>query len=156
MADALSLDRIDFKILQILTHQGRLAMTELGQRVGLSKTPVTARVRRLEALGVITGYRAELSARSLGLEHVAFMEIRLSDTREPALRAFNDAVRKIAEVEECHMIAGGFDYLVKVRTRDISDFRRVLGESISRLPHLAASSTYFSIESVRDRGVGTL
>lgn len=128
-------------------------MTALGDRVGLSKTPVTARVKRLETLGIITGYRAELSAARLGLEHVAFLQIKLSDTREQSLRAFNKAIREIPEVETCHMIAGGFDYLVKVRTRDIGDYRRVLGEQISRLPHLASSSTFVSMESVRDHGV---
>lgn len=147
------LDRIDRAILNELARNARISMIELGQKVGLSKTPVTARVKRLEAEGVVTGYRAELSAQRLGLEHVAFLEVRLSDTREQALQAFNAAVRQIAEVEECHMIAGGFDYLVKVRTRDIGDYRRVLSESISRLPHVASTSTYVSMESVRDRGV---
>lgn len=147
------LDQIDRAILAILSREGRIAMTDLAQRVGLSKTPVSARVRRLEAEGVITGYRAELSARRLGLDHVAFVEIRLADTREAALRAFNAAVRKIPEVEECHMIAGGFDYLVKIRTADIADYRRVLGESLSALPHVAATSTYVSMEVVRDSGV---
>jgi Lrp/AsnC family leucine-responsive transcriptional regulator len=128
-------------------------MTALGQKVGLSKTPVTARVRRLEALGVITGYRAEFSAAKLGREHVAFLEVKLSDTREQSLRAFNAAVRQIPEVESCHMIAGGFDYLVKVRTGDIGEYRRVLGERISRLPHVASTSTYVSLESVLDSGV---
>ncbi len=155
MADnsPLKLDRIDRAILNELARNARISMIELGQKVGLSKTPVTARVKRLEAEGVITGYRAELSAGRLGLEHVAFLEVRLADTREKALQAFNTAVRQIPEVEECHMIAGGFDYLVKVRTRDIGDYRRVLSESISRLPHVASTSTYVSMESVRDRGV---
>ncbi|MEO3427423.1 Lrp/AsnC ligand binding domain-containing protein [Pelagibius sp. CAU 1746] len=147
------LDRIDRAILNELARNARISMIDLGQKVGLSKTPVTARVKRLEAEGVITGYRAEFSAGRLGLEHVAFLEVRLADTREKALQAFNAAVRQIAEVEECHMIAGGFDYLVKVRTRDIGDYRRVLSESISRLPHVASTSTFVSMESVRDRGV---
>ena len=86
-------------------------MTALGERVGLSKTPVTARVKRLEEEGVITGYRATLLASKLGVEHIAFLEVKLSDTREKALDAFNQAVRAIPEVEACHMIAGGFDYL---------------------------------------------
>lgn len=153
MNDLVSLDKIDRAILTVLSSEGRISMTELGSRVGLSKTPVTARVRRLEAEGVITGYRAELSARKLGLEHIAFLEIRLSDTRETALRDFNAAIRKIAEVEECHMIAGGFDYLVKVRTRDINAYRHLLSERISGLPHIASTSTFVSMESVRDRGV---
>jgi Lrp/AsnC family leucine-responsive transcriptional regulator len=156
MQEPPELDRIDRAILAALSRNARLSVTELGQKVGLSKTPVAARLRRLEAEGVITGYRAELSARRLGLDHVAFLEIRLSDTREKALAAFNAAIREIPEVEECHMIAGGFDYLVKVRTSDIGDYRRVLGESISRLPHVASTSTYVSMESVRDRGVTQL
>ena len=93
MVEPLTLDRIDREILDVLAHDGRISMTELGARVGLSKTPVTARVRRLEAGGVITGYRAELSPGKLGLAHIAFLEIRLTDTREQALAAFNAAVR---------------------------------------------------------------
>ncbi len=146
-------DRIDQAILNILTNDARISMTDLAKRVGLSKTPVIARVKRLETSGVITGYRAELSAKKLGLQHVAFLEVRLSDTREKALQAFNKAIRAIPEVEECHMIAGGFDYLVKIRTSDITDYRRVLSESVSQLPHMASTSTYVSMESVRDRGV---
>lgn len=153
MQNTVSLDKIDRAILRILAHDGRLSMTELGARVGLSKTPVTARVKRLEAEGVIKGYRAELSAARLGLDHIAFLEVRLTDTREMALQAFNAAIRQIAEVEECHMIAGGFDYLVKVRTHDIGEYRRVLSEQISRLPHIASTSTFVSMESVLDRGL---
>lgn len=148
-----NLDKIDRAILRVLSTNGRISMTDLGLRVGLSKTPVTARVRRLESDGVITGYRAELSASRLGLDHIAFLEIRLSDTREKALRAFNAAVLEIPEVEECHMIAGGFDYLVKVRTQDIRAYRRVLSEQVSLLPHVASTSTFVSMESVRDQGV---
>ncbi len=146
-------DDLDNRILSALATDGRISMTALGQRVGLSKTPTTARVKRLEALGVITGYRATLSASKLGLEHIAFIEVKLSDTREKSLRAFNAAVREIAEVESCHMIAGGFDYLLKVRTKDIGDYRRVLGEKISQLPHVASTSTYVSMENVLDPGV---
>ncbi|MDG1737646.1 MAG: Lrp/AsnC ligand binding domain-containing protein [Paracoccaceae bacterium] len=146
-------DRIDQAILNILTNDARVSMTDLAKQVGLSKTPVIARVKRLETTGVITGYRAELSAKKLGLQHVAFLEVRLSDTREKALQAFNKAIRAIPEVEECHMIAGGFDYLVKIRTSDIGAYRRVLSESVSQLPHMASTSTYVSMESVRDRGV---
>lgn len=150
------LDRIDHAILAALAEDGRISMVDLGRRVGLSKTPVTARVKRLEAEGVITGYTAQFSSRALGLDLVAFMEVRLTDTREAALQAFNTAIRAVPEVEECHMIAGGFDYLVKVRTRDIAAYRRVLSESISQLPHVAATSTYVSMESVRDRGASPL
>ncbi len=150
------LDQIDRRILRALRGNARLSMVALGEQVGLSKTPVTARVRRLEEAGYIRGYRAELDAGKLGLEHVAFVEVRLSDTREAALQAFNTAIREIPEVEACHMIAGGFDYLVKVRTSNVRDYRRVLGEKISQLPHIASTSTYVSMESVLDQGAVNL
>ena len=144
------MDECDRKILSVLSVEGRISMTALGERVGLSKTPVTARVKRLEEEGVITGYRATLSASKLGVEHIAFLEVKLSDTREKALDAFNQAVRAIPEVEACHMIAGGFDYLIKVRTSDIFAYRQVLGEQLSRLPNVASTSTYISMQSVVD------
>ena len=144
------MDDYDRKILSVLSVEGRISMTALGERVGLSKTPVTARVKRLEEEGVITGYRATLSASKLGVEHIAFLEVKLSDTREKALDAFNQAVRAIPEVEACHMIAGGFDYLIKVRTSDIFAYRQVLGEQLSRLPNVASTSTYISMQSVVD------
>ena len=144
------MDEYDRKILSVLSIEGRISMTALGERVGLSKTPVTARVKRLEEEGVITGYRATLSASKLGVEHIAFLEVKLSDTREKALEAFNQAVRAIPEVEACHMIAGGFDYLIKVRTSDIFAYRQVLGEQLSRLPNVASTSTYISMQSVVD------
>ena len=150
------LDQIDRRILRALRANARLSMVALGEQVGLSKTPVTSRVRRLEEAGYIRGYRAELDAGKLGLEHVAFVEVRLSDTREAALQAFNAAIREIPEVEACHMIAGGFDYLVKVRTSNVRDYRRVLGEKISQLPHIASTSTYVSMESVLDQGAVNL
>jgi Lrp/AsnC family leucine-responsive transcriptional regulator len=144
------MDEYDRKILSVLSVEGRISMTALGERVGLSKTPVTARVKRLEEEGVITGYRATLSASKLGVEHIAFLEVKLSDTREKALDAFNQAVRAIPEVEACHMIAGGFDYLIKVRTSDIFAYRQVLGEQLSSLPNVASTSTYISMQSVVD------
>ena len=156
MVTPINLDKIDRNILNVLSEDGRVSMTDLAARVGLSKTPVIARVRRLEAEGVITGYRAELSAQKLGLEYVAFVEVRLSQTSESALQSFNKAVREIAEVETCHMIAGGFDYLIKVRTRDIASYRKVLSERISTLPYIAATSTYVSMESIRDGAVQTV
>jgi Lrp/AsnC family leucine-responsive transcriptional regulator len=129
---------------------GRMTMTELARRIGLSKTPCQARVRKLEAEGFIKGYRAVLDPEKMGLGHVTFVEVRLSDTRESALRAFNAAIQSVPEIEQCHMIAGAFDYLLKVRSRDIDAYRRVLGEVISALPHVASTSTHVSMEAVKD------
>lgn len=144
------LDRFDRRILDVLSGEGRISITDLAQRIGLSKSPTQARVRRLEAEGVITGYRAEVDPIRLGRDHVAFVEVKLSDTREAALKAFNKQVARIPEVEECHMLAAHFDYLLKVRTHDMRDFRRVLGEAISALPHVAQSSTHVVMQAIKD------
>ncbi len=146
------LDRFDWAILEVLQENGRIAVTDLARRIGLSKSPTQARLKRLERDGVITGYRAMIDPIRTGRDHVAFVEVKLSDTREAALEAFNAGVRRIAEVEECHMIAGAFDYLLKVRTSDMRAYRRVLGERISALPHVAHSSTYVAMQAVKERG----
>lgn len=142
------MDEFDRKIVAILGRDGRMTYTELAQRVGLSKTPCQQRVKRLVDCGLITGFRAIVDPAKLGLDHVAFTEVKLSDTREEALRRFNDAVRRIPEVEECHMIASSFDYLLKVRTLDIRRYRIVLGEKISSLPHVASTSTFVAMETI--------
>lgn len=145
------LDRIDRKILTALQAEGRLPITGLAERVGLSKTPCQQRVKRLEEAGYIRGYAALLDLEKMGAGHVAFVEVKLNDTRAQALAAFNKAVLRLPEVEQCHMIAGDFDYLLKVRTRDIAEYRRVLGEALSALPHVANTSTFVVMESVKER-----
>ena len=144
------LDRFDRRIIAVLETEGRLPVTELARRVGLSKSPCQVRLKRLVDDGYILGFKAVLDMAKIGREHVAFTEVKLSDTTERALSAFNAAVKKIPEVEQCHMIAGPFDFLLKVRTRDIAAYRRVLGESISALPHVAQTSTYVSMQAVKD------
>jgi Lrp/AsnC family leucine-responsive transcriptional regulator len=126
-------------------------MAELAQKVGLSKTPVQARVKRLENEGVIRGYAAVIDREKIGEGHVAFVQVKLSDTRSVALDAFNKGVRGVSEIEQCHMMAASFDYLLKVRTRDIASYRKVLGERISALPHVAQTSTFVAMETVKDR-----
>jgi Lrp/AsnC family leucine-responsive transcriptional regulator len=150
------LDQYDRSILDVLSVEGRLPVTELANRVGLSKTPCQSRLKRLLEEGYIKGFRAELNAQMLGLEHIAFAEVKLKDTTEQALNNFNAAVAKIPEVEQCHMIAGQFDYLIKVRTTDIQAYRRVLGEKISTLPHVMSTSTYVSMQAVKEEGLLSL
>ena len=142
------LDQTNRKILAELVANARIPISELARKVGLSKTPVAQRIKQLEEMGLITGYRAILSPLRLGLTHVTYVEVRLSDTRQGALDKFNAAVRQIPEVEECYMIAGGFDYLLKVRSRDIADYRQIMGAKISALPHVHATSTYVAMEAV--------
>lgn len=145
-----NLDGFDHRILAILAEEGRLPIVDLARRIGLSKSPTQTRLRRLEAAGVITGYRALIDPVRLGLDHVVFVEVKLNDTREAALAAFNRAVIQIGEIEEVHMIASHFDYLLKIRTRSISAYRVVLAEKISTLPHVASTSTYVAMEAVKD------
>ncbi|QKV17541.1 Lrp/AsnC family transcriptional regulator [Oricola thermophila] len=144
------LDRYDRRIIAILESEGRLPVTELARRVGLSKSPCQVRLKRLIEDGYILGFKAVLDMAKMGREHVAFTEVKLSDTTERALADFNAAVKRIPEVEQCHMIAGPFDFLLKVRTRDIAAYRRVLGEAISSLPHVSNTSTYVSMQAVKD------
>ncbi|MBY3118575.1 winged helix-turn-helix transcriptional regulator [Rhizobium leguminosarum] len=144
------LDQFDRKILAALAEDGRLSITDLAARVGLSKTPCQIRFKRLISDGYIEGFKAVLNPSKMQLDHIAFVEVKLSDTREHALKSFNDAIKKISEVEECHMIAGRFDYLLKIRTRDIGRYRRVLGERISTLPHVASTSTNVAMETVKE------
>ena len=144
------LDRFDEKILAALAKDGRMPITELARLVGLSKSPCQVRVRRLQEQEYILGFRAVLNPVMLGRDHVAFAEVRLTDTTEKALSAFNQAVRKVPEIEQCHMIAGSFDYLLKIRTADILAYRKILGETITTLPHVSNTSTSVSMEAVKD------
>jgi len=144
------IDSYDQKIIKILSNEGRLPVTELARRIGISKSPCQARLKRLQEDGYILGFRAVVNQAKLQREHVAFAEVRLSDTREEALDEFNAAIKDVPEIEQCHLIAGSFDYLLKVRTSDINAYRKVLAESISRLPYIANTSTYVSMQSIKD------
>ncbi len=146
------LDQFDWKMLQLLSTDGRIAITDLAGKLGMSKTPCGVRLKRLISDGYIMGFRAVLNPVKLNLNHVAFVEVKLEDTKEAALTAFNESVQQIPQIEQCHMIAGSFDYLLKVRTKDISAYRRVLAEQISGLPHVANTSTYVAMESVKETG----
>lgn len=148
------LDRFDHAILQELARDGRVSITELARRISLSKSPTQARLRRLEDMGVIQGYRALLDPIQLGLDHIAFVEVKLTQTRETALAAFKAAVVKIPEIEQAHLIAGNFDYLLKVRTANMRSYRQVLAEQISTLPHVAATSTYVAMQAVKEDAFG--
>ncbi|KUJ80496.1 hypothetical protein AVO45_05450 [Ruegeria marisrubri] len=147
------LDRFDQAILKVLSEDGRMSIADLARRIGLSKSPTQARLKRLEAEGIITGYRALVDPIRLGLDHVAFVEVRLTDTREKALAEFNAAVRKVGEIEQAHMIASNFDYLLKVRTHSMSEYRAVLAEKISSLPHVSSTSTFVAMEAVKETGL---
>jgi Lrp/AsnC family leucine-responsive transcriptional regulator len=144
------LDHFDLKILDILSRDGRIAVTDLAKKLGLSKTPSSVRLKRLMDEKFILGFRAVLNPAKLDMSHIAFVEVKLRDTTEAALKSFNEAALKIVEIEQCHLIAGPFDYLLKVRTKNIQEYRKILGEQISTLPHVASSSTYVSMEAIKE------
>jgi Lrp/AsnC family transcriptional regulator, leucine-responsive regulatory protein len=144
------MDRTDLKILAELQADARLSVVELSRRVGLTKTPCAERIRRLEKSGVIRGYHARLDPEAMGAGHIVMVQVLLSSTTAHDLKRFNEAVMRIPEIQSCHMIAGDFDYLLKVRTRDIQEYRRVMGEQISELPCVKQTHTYVVMEDVKD------
>ena len=148
-----SLDDFDMKIIKELGKNARVSVAELSKEIGLSKTPCHNRIKRLEAEGFITGYRVLLDPIKMNLSHVAFVEVKLSSTQTSALRAFNEAVKKHPEIEQCHMIAASYDYLLKVRSTDIIMFREFLGETLAMLPHVQTTSTHVSMEAVKEDAV---
>ncbi len=145
-----ALDKFDHAILDTLQGDGRITLTALANKVGLSKTPCQIRMKRLESQGFILGYGARINHNKLGKNHIAFAQVTLKQTNSQALKNFNHAINAIPAVEQCHMIAGSFDYLVKVRTRNMEEYREVLGEKISALPNVLQSSTFVVMESVKD------
>jgi Lrp/AsnC family leucine-responsive transcriptional regulator len=145
---AKKIDRIDFTILQTLQNNGRLSNVALAEKVNLSPSPCLDRVKRLESEGYISGYQAHLSAARLGLNVIAYLQVTLDRTTSDVFDRFKEAVVAIAEVEECHMVAGGFDYLLKLRFASMDLYRGLLGEIVN-LPGVTQTHTYPVIEQVK-------
>ena len=151
-SDIDGLDRIDRKILTILQADGRITTTELAERIGLSATAAAERVKRLTRDGFIIGYRAELDPARIGRGLLVFVEVLLDRTSPDVFDAFATAVRRAPEVMECHMVAGGFDYLIKSRVRDMAAYRRFLADVILALPGVRETRTYAVMEEVKNDG----
>ncbi|HMB75882.1 MAG TPA: Lrp/AsnC ligand binding domain-containing protein [Kiloniellaceae bacterium] len=144
------LDTIDRKILALLQQDGRLSLVKLAERVHLTKTPCAERLRRLIRQGYIAGFRAILDPTMLEAGYVSFVQVTLDRTTTDVLEAFNRAVREIPQIEACHMIAGDFDYLLKVRSRDVNHYRQLLGDKLSQLPGVQQTHTFMVMEAVKD------
>lgn len=144
------LDKTDLRILQEIQENGRITVAELSRRVHLTKTPCAERLRRLEAAGVISGYYAKLNPTVLDVAHLAMVQVQMKSTTSDELEAFNAAIARVPEIQSCHMIAGGYDYLLKVRTSNIDAYRQVLGAVISKLPGVLQTHTYVVMETVKD------
>jgi len=144
-------DQIDRNILVELQEHGRIPIVELANRVNLTKTPCAERVRRLERDGIIKGYRAELDPEPLGAGFVMVVLVTLNQTSDNSLELFNDAVRRIPEIQTCFMVAGNFDYLLIARTSDITHYRTVLGDRIGKLPGVQQTHSYVVMEEINNR-----
>lgn len=143
------LDRIDRRILRLLQEDGRLSNAELAERVALSPTATAERVKRMTREGIILGYMARLSPDKLGLNLLVFVEVKLDRTTADVFETFADAVRRSTAVMECHMVAGGFDYLVKARVGGMEAYRQFLSEVILPLPGVRETHTYAVMEEVK-------
>lgn len=144
------LDKIDRRILRILQQEGRVSFTELGERVGLSTTPCTERVRRLEREGVITGYHARLDPNALKASLLVFVEISLAYKSGDIFEEFRRAALKLPNVLECHLVSGDFDYLIKARINEMASYRKLLGSTLLTLPHVRESKSYIVMEEVKE------
>lgn len=144
------LDRTDKKILKILQQNARIPMTELADKVGLSTTPVTERVRRLEREGIITGYHAHLNPHALGQDLLVFVELKLQSKSGNIFEDFRREVLKIPRVMECHLVSGEYDYLIKVRLPNMSAYRDMLGNILLQLPAASESRSYVVMEEVKE------
>jgi len=144
------LDRTDRKILDFLQKNARIAMTELAEKVGLSATPCTERVRRLEREGVITGYHAHVNPHALGRGLLVFVELKLSAKSGEVFERVKNEMRYVPEVMECHLVSGDFDYLIKARIAEMSEYRRLLGNILLKLPAAAESRSYVVMEEIKE------
>jgi Lrp/AsnC family transcriptional regulator, leucine-responsive regulatory protein len=146
------IDKIDRRILSILQTDGRISAVDLAERVGLSPTTAGERLRRLLKEGYITGFGARLNPHLLGFGLLVFVEVLLDKTTPDVFNRFAAAVAQAPEVLECHMVAGGFDYLVKTRVADMRAYRRFLGEVLLALPGVRETRTYAAMEEIKNDG----
>ncbi|GLX82268.1 leucine-responsive transcriptional regulator Lrp [Thalassotalea eurytherma] len=143
------IDRIDKNILVELQKNGRLSNVELSKRVGLSPTPCLERVKRLENEGYITGYTAMLNPELLEAALLVIVEITLTKTSPDVFDEFSKAVHNIDVIQECHLVSGNFDFLLKTRVADMAAYRKLLGDTLLRLPAVSESRTYVVMEEVK-------
>ena len=146
------LDRIDLRILNVLQADGRISNLKLAEAVALSPTAVLARTQRLQRDGYILGYEARLNPVKLGAGLLVFVEVLLDRTTPNVFDAFQAAVQVRPEILECHMVAGGFDYLLKTRAADMDAYRRFAGDVLWRLPGVRETRTYAVMEEVKHSG----
>lgn len=143
------LDPVDRRLLKALQEDGRISNAELARRCNLSPAACFERVRRLREKKVITGYAALIDPAKVGRRLMIFVEVLLDRTTGDMFEAFAEAVRRQPEVLECHMVAGGFDYLIKARVGDMDAYRAFLGDVLVRMPGVRETRTYAVLEEVK-------
>jgi len=144
------LDKIDRNILRLLQQDARMPHTELARKVGLSTTPCKERVRRLERDGVIQRYQAVLNPAALDRGLVVFVQIRLNRTSQDIFEEFTARAVDLPEIQECYLVSGNFDYLLKARVADMNAYRTLLGETLLTLPGVLESTSYVVMEQVSE------
>lgn len=144
------LNKIDSNILRELQRDGRISYAELARRVGLTTTPCMERVKRMEREGIIKGYTALLDAEALEAGLVVFVQIRLARTAQDIFEEFKQAAVALNEVQECYLVSGNFDYLIKARVADMGAYRELLGETLLTLPGVQESTSYVVMEQVKE------
>jgi Lrp/AsnC family leucine-responsive transcriptional regulator len=145
------LDRIDRRILNVLQKDGRIANVELARRVNLTPTPCLERVKRLEKEGFITEYVALVDPVKANAALCAYIEIQLVSSTTDAFKRFNQEMLDLPEVQECQMVAGGFDYLIKIRVADMQHYQRFLGEKLASISDISQTHTYVVIQDVKSK-----
>ncbi|WP_434020173.1 leucine-responsive transcriptional regulator Lrp [Thalassotalea atypica] len=153
MSTVKQIDRIDRNILDELQKNGRLSNVELSKRVGLSPTPCLERVKRLENEGYISGYKAILNPELLDAALLVIVEITLTKTSPDVFDDFSKAVHELDVIQECHLVSGDFDFLLKTRVKDMAAYRQLLGDTLLRLPAVSESRTYVVMEEVKSSNV---
>ena len=143
------LDKISKKILDELQTDGRISNVDLSARVNLSPAACLERVRKLHEAGYILGYSAQLNPHLLDVSLLVFIEVILERTTPEVFDAFKRSVQTIPEIQECHLVAGGFDYLVKARVKDMNAYREFLGKSLLQLKGVRETHTYAVMEEVK-------
>ena len=144
------LDRLDCRILDALQRDGRIAITELAAQVGLSATACTERVRRLERDGVVSGYHARLDPARLGKKLLVFVELKMATKSDEVFDQVKQQIAHVPEVLECHLVSGDFDYLVKLRLKEMSEYRHLLGKLLLKLPSATESRSYIVMEEIKE------
>ncbi len=148
-SDDRTLDQVDRKILSALRENGRLTMSELAERVGLSASPCWTRVKRLENIGAIERYTAVLNHEVLGMSDTVFVEVMLDKHGDAALEAFGAALARMPEVIEAHLVSGDYDYLVKVAVADTSDYERFLRQRLYRIEGVRHTKSIFALRAMK-------